>query len=220
MTPPANLQDTSVRWILAETASLTLVAVLLVRLQMAIGGWTALLAPAVWIYIPLALILAGNHRMRRYGFALSAWRAGWVWLLASVLLVLAPFALLSSICCGIVDPAADYSLRSIIGRLSAADPLYQLAAVAVPEELFFRGYVQARFADLPVASDNPAIPILLGAFFFALAHMLVEPGVIRAAVFFPGLIMGLLRHRSGGLAAPAGFHWLANLLPAALAFRV
>jgi uncharacterized protein len=121
--------------------------------------------------------------------------------------------------------------------------LVQLLAVALPEELFYRGWMQTswrRAAEggvgtrraLPGGEGAPEPPrdaargvtvlgARLGAGFlwtqalFAVGH-LVRFQPWRLATFFPGLLFGWLRERTGGLAAPVVAHALSNLLIATL----
>jgi membrane protease YdiL (CAAX protease family) len=92
----------------------------------------------------------------------------------------------------------------------------QVLVVAIPEELFFRGYLQGRleqrFANrwrVGGAMVGPAW--LLGSALFALGHVLVDFNPGRLAVFFPGLVFGWMRNRTTALAAGALFHALCNL---------
>lgn len=92
----------------------------------------------------------------------------------------------------------------------------QLLVVAIPEELFFRGYLQGRFDQrwgtsrrLLGASLGPGW--LLSAALFALGHVLVDFNPERFAVFVPGLVFGWMRARTGSLAAGALFHALCNV---------
>ena len=105
-------------------------------------------------------------------------------------------------------------------QFGLSQAFYNLALVAIPEEFFFRGYLQARLTAWCEACGitRPVFPIVLTAFLFAVAHLVVAPDLISAAVFLPGMVMGWLRYRTGGLLAPAGFHWLANMLWVALDF--
>jgi membrane protease YdiL (CAAX protease family) len=50
---------------------------------------------------------------------------------------------------------------------------------------------------------------------FALGHLVVFQAW-RLGTFFPGLIFGWLRERTGGLAAPVLFHALSNVFIAVL----
>jgi hypothetical protein len=95
--------------------------------------------------------------------------------------------------------------------------LWQLAMIALSEELFFRGFVQAslnarwtarwRLLGAEVGWAWPTTAAL-----FAVGHLATTPHPARLMVFFPGLLMGWLRERTGGLLAPVVFHGLANVL--------
>lgn len=94
--------------------------------------------------------------------------------------------------------------------------LNQLIVIAIPEELFFRGYLlgrleerwpsRARFLGAPVGWA-----LLVSSVLFALGHLVVVPSLPRLAVFFPALVFGWMRARTGSIAAGAAFHALCNL---------
>jgi len=93
----------------------------------------------------------------------------------------------------------------------------QLVVVALPEEMFFRGYLLQRLeARFPPRHRLAGAPVgwalLLSAVLFALGHVLVDFNPQRLAVFFPALLFGWMRARTGSLAAGAVFHALCNLL--------
>jgi membrane protease YdiL (CAAX protease family) len=95
--------------------------------------------------------------------------------------------------------------------------LSQILIVAVPEEVFFRGYLMSRFeARFPSRKYlwGAAVgwPLLLTSLLFAVGHFLVDLQPARLAVFFPALAFGWMRSRSGSVAAGALFHALCNLL--------
>jgi uncharacterized protein len=95
--------------------------------------------------------------------------------------------------------------------------LSQLLVIAVPEELFFRGYLQgrleARFPSRRRFLGAPVGPaLLLSSLLFALGHVLVDFDPQRFSVFFPGLVFGWMRARTGSIAAGALYHALCNLL--------
>lgn len=92
----------------------------------------------------------------------------------------------------------------------------QLLGVAFPEEAFYRGYLQSaldrawpptrRFLGARVGAG-----LLVSSALFAAGHFLTEPIPARLAVFFPSLLFGFLRTRSGGIGAAIVFHALCNL---------
>lgn len=99
--------------------------------------------------------------------------------------------------------------------------LVQLLVVALPEEMLYRGFVQTSWARTAPGRGVTVLGARLGAGFvwtqvlFALGHLVVlQPW--RLATFFPGLLFGWLRERTGGLPAPVVFHALSNLFIATL----
>jgi membrane protease YdiL (CAAX protease family) len=98
----------------------------------------------------------------------------------------------------------------------------QLIVVALPEELFFRGYVQGRLEDaLPPTRKLGGARLgwawIAQAALFALGHYLVtfEPQMLTR--FFPGLAFGWMFARTRSILASTLFHAACNLLMSALA---
>jgi membrane protease YdiL (CAAX protease family) len=105
--------------------------------------------------------------------------------------------------------------RAHVGEIATT-----MFAVALTEELYFRGYLQTRIADaLGVHRDDlarkslklMAPAIVLTSALFALTHVTVELTVPRAAVLFPGLLFGVLRCWRGGIGAAVFLHAMSNL---------
>jgi hypothetical protein len=111
-------------------------------------------------------------------------------------------------------------------RLSAVffkeDVLGQLLGIALPEEAFYRGYLQSAL-DKVWPPRHRVLGAMLGpslvvsSAIFAAGHLLTEWHVTRLAVFFPSLVFGWLRARSGGIGASVVFHAACNLLVIVLA---
>ncbi len=98
---------------------------------------------------------------------------------------------------------------------------YHLFFVAIPEELFYRGYMQSRLDEvwpprwkLFGAVVGPGW--LVTCAIFAAGHSLVVFQWWHFAIFFPSLVFGWLRARTGGVMAGAFFHAWANVLVALL----
>jgi membrane protease YdiL (CAAX protease family) len=99
--------------------------------------------------------------------------------------------------------------------------LVQLLVVALPEEMFYRGWMQTAWARQDRARGVTVLGARLGAGFlwtqllFAAGHLVVlQPW--RLGTFFPGLLFGWLRERTGGVAAPVVLHALSNVFIATL----
>ena len=102
------------------------------------------------------------------------------------------------------------------------DVLGQLLVIALPEEAFFRGYLQTALDDawkprVKILGANLGWGILVSSALFALGHFATEAHPNRLAVFFPALVFGWLRARTGGVGAGIVFHALCNLFAAYLA---
>jgi len=94
--------------------------------------------------------------------------------------------------------------------------LNQLIVIAIPEELFFRGYLLSRLEERwpsrrRLLGAPVGLALLVSSALFALGHLVVIPNPQRLAVFFPALVFGWMRARTGSIAAGAAFHALCNL---------
>ena len=96
--------------------------------------------------------------------------------------------------------------------------LAQLIAVALPEEVFYRGYLQGRLlAAFPrrrrfFGTEISMAAIFWTSVFFALGHFLLDFNPQRLAVFFPSLAFGWIRARTPTLAGCIVFHAFCNVL--------
>jgi membrane protease YdiL (CAAX protease family) len=97
----------------------------------------------------------------------------------------------------------------------------QVLVIALPEEAFFRGYLQTAFDDVwpprwKIFGAMLGPGWLLTALIFAVGHVLTNPNPGRMAVFFPALIFGWMRARTGGIGTGVAFHAACNLFSATL----
>jgi membrane protease YdiL (CAAX protease family) len=93
----------------------------------------------------------------------------------------------------------------------------QFILIALPEELFFRGYLQTRLQQLiphrwTIWGGDVGPAVILTSVVFALSHLVAIPSGDRLAVFFPSLLFGWLRDRTGSIAGAVVAHALSNVL--------
>jgi membrane protease YdiL (CAAX protease family) len=202
------------------TAIVTASVVALMNLQGAAHRWTWLLIAAVWVFGALAAAAAQKEARADLGLVAPRWgrdlRA--LLLCAAIVFPLLFLGVWFSTRIGLALPLLPVSSE----RRWAPWILYQVAYVAAPEELFFRGYVQGslRLCLKSLAPERSRLwdPLALtaAAVLFAGAHVAVFHSAAQAWVFFPALVFGWLRARTGGVGAGVVFHALCNIFSEAL----
>ncbi len=93
----------------------------------------------------------------------------------------------------------------------------QFILIALPEEILFRGYLQTRLQQLlpqrwRLWGGDLGPAVILTSVIFALSHLVAIPSGDRLAVFFPSLLFGWLRDRTGSIAGAVVAHALSNVL--------
>lgn len=97
----------------------------------------------------------------------------------------------------------------------------ELFAIALPEEVFHRGYLMSALEERwPASRTLGGVPFglaaVLASLMFAVGHLVGMAEAARLATFFPSLLFSWLWRGSGSLWAPALFHAASNLLMAVL----
>ena len=99
----------------------------------------------------------------------------------------------------------------------------QILLVALPEEWFYRGFLQARMEEgftkrYRVLGAELGAGWLLSSACFALGHLVLDARPERLAVFFPSLLFGWLRARTGNIVASVLFHAACNVYAQVLGY--
>jgi hypothetical protein len=102
------------------------------------------------------------------------------------------------------------------------EALGQLLVIALPEEAFYRGYLQTAFDKawaprVRFLGAQLGWGVIVSSALFALGHLATDVNPNRLAVFFPALVFGYLRARTGGIGAGIAFHALCNMFATFLA---
>ncbi len=126
------------------------------------------------------------------------------------------------------QPRAEFSWVSAL-RGDASHPalgllnlsLAHLLVVALPEEVFFRGYLQTALTNRyphgkRLLSVSWSTGLVLSSVLFALGHVTTAPHVGRLAVFFPSLLFGILRDKTKGVGSSIILHAQCNVFAALL----
>jgi uncharacterized protein len=110
---------------------------------------------------------------------------------------------------GLHPPALSWSLAEFC--------LVQMLVVALPEELFFRGFLlgllEKRFPpQRRFLGGGIGLALLLSSLAFALIHIPKDGDPRVLATFFPGLLFGWMRSSTGSILAPTLAHGASNIL--------
>lgn len=209
----------------AELMALYLLTLLLIRGVVAVVAALGLhelflaLVPILFMYMPVGLCRLRGVDSYSYPLALPSTRDRGAWLGALKLnavvigVVLVPWLV------------GYHSYQSLIFGFENAwiwpsDPVklvgYHLFFVAIPEEFFYRGYMQSRFDEAyppqwRILGARLGPGWLFTCVLFAFGHSLVQFQWWHFAIFFPSLVFGWMRARTGGIVAGALFHAWSNV---------
>jgi len=116
-------------------------------------------------------------------------------------------------------PSGSFRLEQLLGFVTLV--LTHTIGVALPEETFYRGYLQPRLDALwPPRKRVLGVSIGKGAIvasvLFACGHFLGEWNIARLLPFFPGLIFAWLRNSTNSILGAIVFHAACNILSALL----
>lgn len=225
------------RALLAYVAVAVLVAVF-VRIDVqvpAVGHLGSALVAVLLLYAPVFFAWRENVDLASYGFCLAPLRRGLalgigVPLVIFPLFALGYFAFYEIVC----DPAL-----STLGQLAppgmclrfdgwdglrapdldydmAQFALVQLVVVALPEELFFRGFLlQLLERAIPpkrrLWGGGIGWALIISSLLFALVHVPKFGDPRSLATFFPGLLFGWMRSATGSILAGTLTHASSNL---------
>jgi membrane protease YdiL (CAAX protease family) len=186
-----------------------------------------LVATVGFLYLPLIAMRWRGEDYRDYGLTLRAWRQDLKLFLGLSLIVGPLFFLGFSLWVEIIPQLPPGLARFLtphsgtghfVPRLPprfAEWVIDQVFVVALPEEFFYRGFIQTRLRDAwpqgrKVLGARLGPAFWLTAVLFALGHLAIFQAW-RLSVFFPALIFGWMRERTGTVAGAALFHAASNL---------
>jgi uncharacterized protein len=190
-------------------------------------GHSTLVATICFLYLPLLSMHQRGEDHRDYGVNFSRWRED-LKLFGILFALLVPlffvgfwaFAEIAQL----LPPRISALLSPLRGPVSFQPRLpdrfpewmiHHLLVVALPEEFFYRGFIQTRLRDA-WPQGKMFLGARLGPAFFATAALFAVGHLAiflpwRLAVFFPALIFGWMRERTGTVLGATLFHAACNL---------
>jgi len=235
----ADLHDRPLRAALLWFAVSTAAVVVLAQLGRAVpfvGANLGAFVAIVFLYIPFAVAQRRREDLADYAFRMDPVGRGLAFGVGIPVLVfplfLAGFVLFYDQVCAaehgawlakLAPPGLCRSWRGWDGMHAPSHgwklieaAFVQVVVVALPEELFFRGFLhrlceQALPPKRRLLGGGIGWALVVSSALFALGHLAVGFDPRRLAVFFPGLLFGWVRSATGSIFAGTIIHASSNL---------
>ena len=214
--------------VFAEAFAFWVITAISIRLSVSSGisdDWVSIVKSLALVYLPLGWMLVTRRDLKRYGLTFDGWRRSLVLFAIVSVVTLIPFWSANHVWqtvflehrfdwLGGLSRREARELLAVTGALSLVAG--EVLAVALPEEVFYRGYFQTRIGE--VLPDKWSLlgvrvgwSLVIASLVFVAGHLAVRPAAWQLGIFFPSLLFGWLRLRTGSLLAPVLYHALCNL---------
>jgi membrane protease YdiL (CAAX protease family) len=200
----------------------------------AVGHLGSALVAVLFLYVPVFVAWRRKEDLDDYGFHAAPVKKGLVMALVAIavvfpLFIVGYFAFYEVACQSKL--LAHLVPRNMCVHYGGLDAIHapalswklaefcavQLVVVALPEELFFRGFLlgllERRFPPKRrILGGGVGLALVLSAAAFALIHLPKDGDPRALATFFPGLLFGWMRSATGSILASTLTHAGSNIL--------
>ncbi|MBI5299555.1 MAG: CPBP family intramembrane metalloprotease [Deltaproteobacteria bacterium] len=176
-------------------------------------SWAALLLPALLLYVPFIYLSA---QKRQIDFLDRSWKqfAGGLFAFAVAVLIIFPVYFVFAHT-WMLHIFHFHGFQSAPWTAFTNHLGFQFLAVAIPEEFYFRGFLQGELNNVwtkkwRILGVDLGWSWIVTAAVFAFAHSLIQLQWWHFSIFFPALLFGYLKERTGSITAPILFHVFSN----------
>ena len=230
--PARDARDAYIAW--AVVAALVAGLVRINVTLPAIGHLGSALVAVLFLYVPVFYAWQRKEDLVDYGFHADPIKKGLLTALTAIAVIFPIFALgyfaFYEIACGsdLLSNLVPHNMCSRYGGLAGLHApaitgkllefcAVQLIVVALPEELFFRGFLlgllERRFPPKRrILGGGVGLALVISAAMFALIHLPKDGDPRALATFFPGLLFGWMRSSTGSIMASTLTHAGSNIL--------
>ncbi len=200
----------------------------------AIGHLGSALVAVMFLYVPVFVAWRRTEDLYDYGFHTKPVKQGVVTAAVAIGVIFPIFALgyfaFYELACDsdVLSHLVPHGMCARYGGLAGLHaPAFtqklaefcavQLVVVALPEELFFRGFLlgmlERRFPPKRrILGGGVGLALVISAAMFALIHLPKDGDPRALATFFPGLLFGWMRSSTGSIMASTLTHAGSNIL--------
>ena len=169
-------------------------------------------AAVLFLYVPLLILYRTRTRPEEWGITLERFFLSMNMFLLFSLVFLPGYALLYWL---YRNWWFHFPVAITVSKDWVLSLAYHLLWVALPEEVFYRGYMQSRLNQafpkrVNLLSAHVGLGWVYTSLLFGLGHFVISLRPEALATFFPGLLFGWLRERTGSVLASTAFHALCN----------
>ena len=197
------------------TAALVIVSSLLYffRSIALVGEFLSAIIAVLFLYVPTIVLWKSGRPLDFLDRDFKAYVRSLLTFFVVAFIVFVPFFFLAHFWMKLVFHAGEFHLVGIPG--GAQIMLFQLVMIALPEEFFFRGYFQATI-DRVLEKKWNVLGVKLGwgwiltSLVFAFAHSVITVKWWHFSIFFPALLFGYLRERTGSITVSVLMHAACN----------
>lgn len=225
-------RDAVIAW-----AVVAVLVTVLVRINItlpAIGHLGSALVAVLFLYVPVFVAWRRTEDLHDYGFHAEPVGRGLVTAAVAIGAIFPVFALgyfaFYEIACNsdLLSHLVPHNMCSRYGGLAGLHApaltgklaefcAVQLVVVALPEELFFRGFLlgllERHFPPRRrILGGGVGLALVISAAMFALIHLPKDGDPRALATFFPGLLFGWMRSATGSIMASTLTHAGSNIL--------
>lgn len=176
-------------------------------------SWIAFLVPTLLLYIPFFLLTFLKEPLPFIDRHFKDFLRGFFVFFLTTFIIFPPYLFFAHLWMLYVFDFQNFHPASL--RTLLAPFLYQLLVVALPEEFFFRGYFQGRLKKVcpprwRILGASLGWEWIVTAVVFTIAHSVLQLKWWHFSIFFPALLFGYLKERTGSITAPILFHAFCN----------
>ncbi|MBW2699386.1 MAG: CPBP family intramembrane metalloprotease [Deltaproteobacteria bacterium] len=167
------------------------------------------IAGLVFLFLPIEYLSRKGVDLERYGLTWKHLGRAFLWAGLFVVITFPPYV-----------PAFVWWFGRGEFHFDLPDTFWQEVVgffflVALPEEAFYRGYMQTRLDEVfkgrvNILGAKVGWSLVVTSALFAIGH-LITPRLDKLGTFFPALLFGWMRARTGTIAAAVIFHALCNI---------
>lgn len=180
-----------------------------------VGKYYATIFAVLFLYVPVVVFWIKKQKIDFLDRSLGGFLRGLVYFLVTSVVIFLPYLVCAHLWMIYIEGKPAFVAAPFPDIWQTI--IFQMLFVALPEEFYFRGYMQGTLNGVFKRSCrflgvNVGWSILITSVVFAFSHSFVHCAWWHFSIFFPSLLFGWLREKTGSITAPVLFHAACNVI--------